>query len=203
VTGQGAKRLGPKRLGILYGGSLPEHRILTDERFRPWLAKSVYLPELTPAALADLDGLIVPEGSNHRRLQAAAGTVQAFLERGGTVLVFGDQPVSWLPGIAWEFRPARSSPKLTAGSVDYGFYDAVPLLDKIWHHHGVLRPPAGADTVMSTEDSAGVLYVDRVSTGGTLLVSTLDPIRHTGETGMPAATRFLELFLPWVVNDLL
>ena len=210
-----AARPGQKRLGLLYGGSLPEYRVLADERFSPWLAKTIYVPELTEESLADLDGLYVPEGSNHRALQAASETVRAFLERGKTVLLFGDQPVAWLPGISWEFRPALSAPKLTAGPIgsngvagssaasDHGFHGAVPLIDQIWHHHGILRPPAGADTLLWTEDGAGVLYVDRASTGGTLLVTTLDPLRHTGETASPQPTRFLECFLPWVVNDLL
>lgn len=194
---------GQKRLGILYGGSLPEHKVITDDRFSPWFAKTVYLPDLTSESLADLDGLYVPEGSNHKRLQAVAGTVQGFLERGGTVLLFGDQPVAWVPGIAWEFCPALAAPKLTAGTPDFNFHSAVPLIDNIWHHHGILRPPAGADTLLSTEDGAGVLYVDRVSTAGTIVATTLDPLRHTGETASPPATRFLEKFLPWIVNDLL
>ena len=81
----------------------------------PWLAKTIYLPELTEDSLADLDGLFIPEGSNHRALEQAAGIVRAFLEHGKTVLLFGDQPVGWLPGIAWELRPALAAPKLTAG----------------------------------------------------------------------------------------
>jgi hypothetical protein len=192
-----------KRLGILYGGSLPEHRILADERFSPWFASTIYVPDLTAEALAAVDGLFVPEGSNHRRLQAASGLIHAFLERGGAVLTFGDQPVAWLPGISWEFRPALAAPKLTAGPVDHGFHQSVPLVDQIWHHHGILRPPAGADIVLATEDGASVLYVDRASTDGTILATTLDPLRHTGETASPQPTRFLELFLPWVVNELL
>ena len=75
-----------KRLGILYGGSLPEHRVLADERFSPWFASTIYVPDLTAEALAELDGLYVPEGSNHRRLQAASDVVGEFLARGGTVL---------------------------------------------------------------------------------------------------------------------
>ena len=194
---------GKKCLGLLYGGSLPEYRVLSDERFRPWFTQVVYVPELSAEALADLDGVFVPEGSNHRRLQAASGIVRDFLDRGGTVLTFGDQPVAWLPGIDWEFRPALAAPTLMPGGVDHGFHQAVPLIDQIWHHHGVLQPPPGADTVLSTEYGAGVLYVDRASTGGTILATTLDPLRHTGETASPQPTRFLELFLPWVVDELL
>lgn len=195
--------LGRKRLGIVYDGSLPEHRVIGDGRFRPWLAQVIYLPYLPETDLRGLDGLIVPEGTNHRKLQEISGTIRGFLEVGRTVALFGDHPVAWLPGIAWEFRPALSSPKLTAGTPDHGFHRHVPVLDTIWHHHGVLRPPAGADTLLATEDRAAVLYVDRVSTPGIMLVSTLDPIRHCGETAMPAAGRFLELFFPWLVEELL
>lgn len=192
-----------KRLAMLYGGSLPERRVADDPRFGPWLARMVYLPDLPSADLQDLDGLIVPEGTNHRQLRASSGVVTGFLARGGAVITFGDQPVSWLPGLAWEFRPALPSPVLAARFPDSGFHAAVPLVDQIWHHHGVLTPPAGAAPLLVTEDGATVLYVDRASTAGTILASTLDPIRHCGETAMPAAGRFLELVLPWVVTTLL
>ncbi|MCC7367194.1 MAG: hypothetical protein IT306_02155 [Chloroflexi bacterium] len=192
-----------KRLGLLYGGTFPERRVLDDPRFAPWFSQTIYLPDLDAAALADLDGLYVPEGTNHRRLQAASAPVSGFLERGGTVLVFGDHPVSWIPNIRWEFRPALADPRLKAGGPDLGYHEAVPLIDQIWHHHGILRAPAGAQTLLATEDGADVLYLDRVSTRGTILATTLDPLRHTGETLQPLATRYLERFLPWVVNVLL
>jgi hypothetical protein len=192
-----------KRLGLFYGGSILEHRVIEDSRFWPFFAKQIYAPDLTAESLADLDGLYVPEGSNHRRLQEGSGIIRDFLERGGTVLVFGDHPVGWLPGLNWEWRYAASRPRLTAGSPDYGFHEAVPLIDEIWHHHGVLHPPSGVDTLLSAEDGSSVLYVDRVSTAGTVLATTLDPIQHCHRPESPMAARFLGMFLPWVVNDLL
>lgn len=192
-----------KRLGLFYGGSILEHRVISDARFHPYFAKHVYAPDLTAESLADLDGLYVPEGSNHLRLQESAGIIRDFLERGGTVLTFGDHPVAWLPGLDWEWRYAASAPKLTAGTPDYGFHQAVPLLERIWHHHGVLRAPSGADTLLSTEDGASVLYVDRANTPGTMLVTTLDPIQHCHRAELPVAAEFLGLFLPWIVNELL
>lgn len=193
----------PKRLGLLYGGSILEHRVLADARFHPYFARHVYAPELTAESLADLDGLYVPEGSNHQRLQESAGIIRDFLERGGTVLTFGDHPVSWLPGLSWEWRYAASGPKLTAGSPDYGFHLAVPMIDRIWHHHGVLRAPSGADTLLAAEDGSSVLYVDRANTPGTMLVTTLDPIQHCHRAETPVAAEFLTLLLPWIVNELL
>ncbi len=41
---------------------------------------------------------------------------------------------------------------------------------------------------------------DRISTAGTIIVSTLDPISHYGGYFMPATGRFLDGFLPWVAD---
>ena len=43
-----------------------------------------------------------------------------------------------------------------------------------------------------------LLYADTVSTPGTLIVSTLDPMSHYGSHFMPATERFLDGFLPWL-----
>lgn len=192
-----------KRLGMVYGGSVTEYRVLSDARFARWFAETVYLPELSEADLESLDGLLVPEGSHHRKLRAAGGAIRAFLDRGGTAIAFGDQPFPWLPGMAWTFRPALPLTHLTTEHSDDGFHHHVPLDGAIWHHHGVFAPPAGGDTLLAADDGAAVLYVDRVSTNGTMVISSLDPLRHTGETAMPAAALFLERFLPWVVLELL
>ena len=42
------------------------------------------------------------------------------------------------------------------------------------------------------------MYLDRVSSNGTLLMTTLDPTYHYGSYFMPATERFLDGFLPWV-----
>jgi hypothetical protein len=50
------------------------------------------------------------------------------------------------------------------------------------------------------DDASGraVLYEDRVSTPGRLIAMSLDPFYHHGCNFMPATTRFLERFLPWL-----
>jgi hypothetical protein len=47
------------------------------------------------------------------------------------------------------------------------------------------------------------MYLDRVSSNGTLLMTTLDPTYHYGSYFMPATERFLDGFLPWVRAELL
>ena len=62
---------------------------------------------------------------------------------------------------------------------------------------------AGARTLLTARDGAGMLYLDRVSTAGTLLVAAPDVFVHLGTTANPISARFLDGFLPWVVEELL
>jgi len=77
-------------------------------------------------------------------------------------------------------------------------FERLSLADMTWHIHGIFDPPDGAETVLTAPDGSAVLYVDRVSTPGTLLVTSLDPLWHFGSYFMPATERFLDGFLPWL-----
>jgi hypothetical protein len=69
----------------------------------------------------------------------------------------------------------------------------------------VFRPPTGADVLISTDDDdrEAILYIDRVSTPGTLVVAALDPMYHFGSYFMPATERFLDKFMPWLAEGVL
>jgi hypothetical protein len=192
-----------KKLAILYGGSLPEHRVLAQPKYRSWLSATIPLLELPKTDLSRFQGLLVPEGLHHQRLKAASEQIHQFLSAGGTVCLFGDQPIPWLPGLDWKFRVAnRPQPgELIIEHPESSFHQRLGLED-VWHHHGVFHPPAGAKTLLATSDGATVLYIDRVSTTGTLLVTSLDLLVHIGRTANPVSERFLERFLPWVVERL-
>lgn len=205
-----------RRFAALYGGSAQHHRALHEPKYARWLARRVYLPDLPRTELSGLDGLIVPERLHRGLLQAGHAQILGVLEQGGTVVVFGeqavygDQPCGWLPGVRWEHRPTNywwwTEPEPRSGIVaaqpDHSLFGRLNLDDATWHHHGVFWPPGGTQTIIATEDGGAVLYVDPVSTAGTLVVTSLDPLYHFGSYFMPAAERFLDGFLPWIVQDL-
>lgn len=190
-----------KRLAALYGGSLPEHRTFNEPKYKRWIAEVIYLLDLPSTDLERFDGLLIPEGTHHGRLGAASEQIGRFLESGGTVLLFGDQPVRWLPGLDWEWRPAESSGELVTEHPAHGFHQRLASAVALGHHHGVFHPPAGAEALLATADGATVLYIDKVSTRGTLLVASLDAVAHY--EALPAAERFLDGFFPWAVEELL
>lgn len=79
-------------------------------------------------------------------------------------------------------------------------FNYLTLTDATWHKHGVFWPPNGAEKLITTEDGGAVMYVDKVSTKGTLIITTLDPDYHFGAYFMPATERFLDGFIPWIAE---
>lgn len=200
-----------KRLAAIYGGSYQHHRGLTDPKYRQYITDPLYLLDLPEVDLSTFDGLLIPERLHQGRLLAARDQVLAYLHSGKTVVAFGEQPRAWLPGLRWEARPTNfwwwleENPRsgLRAALPEHSFFRCLSLEDATWHQHGVFHAPAGAEAAIETDDGAAVLYVDRVSTAGTLIATTLDPLYHYGAHFMPATERFLNGFLPWLVQEVL
>ncbi len=123
-------------------------------------------------------------------------------------MAFGPQSRPWIPGHHWEFRPtnfwwwldkdARSG--LVQANPGHSLFQAITLEDATWHYHGVFWPPEGSDVLIALEDNGAILYIDKVSTAGTWIVTTLDPDYHFGSYFMPATERFLDGFLPWLAE---
>ena len=134
--------------------------------------------------------------------------IQGFADNGGIVVVFGPQPWEWIPNQKWEEREtnfwwwlekdADSGIRLTSPEND--LFNYITLADATWHQHGVYWPVEGAEKLISTVDGGAVLYIDKVSSKGTWIVTTLDPDYHFGSYFMPATERFLDGFLPWLAN---
>lgn len=199
-------------IAVVYGGTAPHHRTLTTPKYADHLpAGLLYLPELAETDLRSLDALVVPERLHRGLLEAAAPRILELLDAGGSVVVFaGGEPVpEFLPGVWWEHRPTNYWWWLEPGAElgvrtpcpHHPLFGHLSLADCTWHYHGILTPPAGAETVLAVDGDGALLYVDRVSTRGTLIVSTLDPISHFGAYFMPATERFLDGFLPWLAAD--
>lgn len=187
-----------RRMGMVYGGSLCERRVLDRPELGRWVCEEIPVTSLPGPKLDELDVLLIPEGTHRGQLQDGADAILGILQRGATVAVFGDQPTEWLPGLRWEWRSVRACGPLTVAHPDHHFHRHVRLDRATWHHHGVLRPPTEATTLVATGDGATVMYADQVSTPGTIVAATFDPISHFGTSLMPEAGRFLAQFLPWL-----
>ncbi len=208
-----------RRVLAVYGGSAAHHRALHEPKYAKWLVGTVYLPDLPEVDLPEYDVLLVPERLHAGKLHAARPRMLEALEHGRTVVVFGEQsvygehPRGWLPGIDWAHTPTNywwwldrtATSGLHAHLPQHDLWRYLGLEDATWHHHGVLQPPEGAQVLVTHDEpdvtgGGAVLYVDEVSTPGTLVVTTLDPMSHFGSYFMPATERFLDGFLPWLAE---
>lgn len=198
---------------VLDGGSYYHREAIHGPRYRDLFDKSIYTPELASADLDDVSVLIVPDRSHPALLRSHRGLFDSFLKEGRTLVVFGENAAeSWAPNVAWSPRPTNfwwwlepgAEPPQHLAAPDHEIFRSVVFRDSIWHFHGVLQPPAGAETLIAVpadpegrDNGGALLYDDRVSTPGRLIVATLDPFYHHGSRFMPATTRFLDGFLPW------
>ncbi|ELK41740.1 hypothetical protein BAG01nite_43550 [Brevibacillus agri] len=197
-----------RKIAALYGGSSQHFRSLNEPKYRRYYEKLIYLPDLERTSLDEFDALVVPSQLHMGLVMKSRDKIREFSERGGIVVAFGPQPREWIPGQNWELRPtnfwwwldknARSG--LVLQKPEYDLFSYITLEDATWHQHGVYWPPEGAEVLISTEDGGAVLYVDKVSTAGTWIVTTLDPDFHFGSYFMPATERFLDGFLPWLAE---
>lgn len=188
-------------LVALTSGSAAEAVTFAEPRHRDRLDAVVYTGGPHRTAIDAADAVWVPEGTPRRRLGGLVPALDALLGRGGTVLLFGDHQAGWPSSVVWRFRSAGGAGRTRTGG---GWTDSeVGAAARQLHHHGVLDAPDGAEVLLAAPDGAAVAYLHRPVSGGTLLVSTVDPLAHFGHTAAPASARFLEAFLSWVTGTLL
>jgi hypothetical protein len=193
-------------------GGVSYHDVaLGDPAFQSFIDRRIYLPELHRADLEDVDALILTCRSNPRLIVKAKEKLQRFLARGGFLLSMGEtRPDLWLENIRftnqainyWWWLEENPDQGLHVAAPDHPLFRFVtPPKDVAWHYHGWYEAPAGAQPLLFCREGGCILYEDRVSTAGRLLITTLDPFFHHGSHFMPAASRFLHGFLPWLRGE--
>jgi|GEM_PF-137807 len=198
-------------LAAVYGGSSHHHRALTTDKYAEHLTGGLlYLPELAETDLTGYDGIIIPERIHRGLLDAAAPRIMELLDAGGTVVSFsGGEPLpDFLPGVRWEHRPTNywwwlepgADLGMSTPNPEHSFFTHLGVGDCTWHYHGAVQPPPGADVLLTLPDGDVLAYVDQVSTAGTMVIATLDPMSHYGAYFMPATERFLDGFMPWIAE---
>ncbi|MCC9205951.1 hypothetical protein [Arthrobacter sp. zg-Y769] len=208
-----ARREGPAapRIGLLHCGAFQPLRTLADPALAPYRLESVYLPDADPAALADLDVVIVSDRLHQGQLaRFVPAILVALQDPGKTVIVLGENQVEqWLPGVGYSFRPTVFWMWRTGE--DNGtrlrlpedpMWEFFTPWSVSWHHHGLLHPRTGARSLVVMEEggaeSGSLLYVDEVNQPARLLVTTMDPVYHHGSGFMPGASQLLYSLLRWV-----
>ena len=197
-----------RKIAVLYSGNSVHHKTFHEPRFEKYIASRIYLPEFENTSLDGFDVLYIPSQLNEHLLLNAKEKIIRFAENGGIVAVFGPQPWTWIPNQKWEHRPTNfwwwleenAKSGLNLLKPEHDLFQYITLEDATWHHHGVYWPVKGCEVLIATDDGGAMLYIDKVSTKGTWIVTTVDPDYHFGSYFMPSAERFLVGFFPWLAE---
>ena len=196
-------------IGFAHTGTGSQLKTLADPALRPYRLADLYLPDATAADFAALDVLLVADRSHPRMLLEHAAAMRAVAERGGTLVVFGENSAQeWLPGLQWQARPTNfwwwrtgEDSGMRRRSPEHPVWEHLSERAVIWHHHGVFQLPEGAVPLVTLEEDgakAGVTtFLDESTTPGAILVTTMDPCYHHGAGFMPGATQLLYCVLRW------
>jgi hypothetical protein len=130
--------------------------------------------DLPRTDLSRFTGLIISGRVDQELLYRERARIRAFLDGGKTIVFSGQVFKPWLPG--------ASQPRLV-DLASLGGASAVTLTPHVLFDgltvddltpavfvHGTYPLPPGAETLAALPDGSAVVYVDRVSSGGTLLV---------------------------------
>ncbi|GGE02836.1 hypothetical protein [Paenibacillus nasutitermitis] len=197
-----------RKIAVLYSGSSHQHRSFTEPKYKQYIAELVYLPKLADVDLHKFDVLIVPSQLHQGQVTHHLKQIHAFLDSGKIVVALGAQHHSWFSNHNWEFRPTNFwwwlEPGAKSGLVitkpEHDLFNYISLADATWHYHGVFLPTHEVESLIEVENDGSILYIDKKSTGGTLMLTTLDPEYHFGSYFMPATEQFLNGFLPWLAD---
>lgn len=194
------------RITVLDSGTYYHHRTIHEPRYRERFDEVVYIRDLARIDLSTRELVLVSCRTDPSQLIPCREQIAHYLAGGGTVVAMGStgQP-SWLPGVVWHDTPTNfwwwkegGSLGLEAVAPDHPLFGHITLTDATWHHHGHFDVPEGATSLIDVAGKGSVLYEDKVTTNGTMIVTALDPMYHHGSHFMPATTRFLDGFLPWL-----
>lgn len=194
------------RITALDSGTYYHHRSLYEPRYRDHFDEIVYIRDLAGTDLSAHELILVSCRTDPSQLIPCRAQFADYLTSGGTVIAMGStgQP-AWLPGVSWHDTPTNfwwwkegGSLGLKVAAPDHPLFGHITLADATWHHHGHFDVPEGAVSLIDVDGKGSVLYDDEVTTPGRMIVTALDPMYHHGSHFMPATTRFLDGFLPWL-----
>lgn len=194
------------KIAVLDAGTYYHHRTLYEPRYRGVFEEIIYTRDLPKTDLSAFDVLLVSCRTDPSIMTPCASQVAQYLDQGGTVVAMGSTGhPSWLPNVSWHDTPTNfwwwkegDSIGLKLVAPDHPLFDIITLADATWHYHGYFDVPTGARSLVDVADFGSILYEDTVSTKGRMLITSLDPMYHHGSHFMPATTRFLDGFLPFL-----
>lgn len=191
----------------LHPGAYYHIESLEGPRYRDLFDRLAPPEALDGLDLDAFDVILVPCRTPADRMIPHAARLRAYLDKGGTIVATGESHSElWLPGLHFTPQPTNFWWWLEEGAdlgvrvqrPDHSLFGYLTEADCTYHLHGYFDAPEGAEVLVVDGAERPILYIDEVTTAGRMVLTTLDPFYHHGSHFMPATTRFLDGFLPWM-----
>ena len=196
---------------VIHPGAYYHIESFESPRFAGYFDVLVRPEDLPDVRLEDHAVVLIPCRTPADRMMPHRQQLQDYLDAGGTIVATGESESQlFLPGIEFTPQPTNFWWWLTPGAdlgvriaaPDHALFSRLAQRDITWHLHGWFDVPEGAEVLAVNEEGKPILYIDTVTTRGRMVITSLDPFFHHGSHFMPATSRFLEGFLPWMRTEL-
>ncbi len=201
-----------KDIGFVTSGDGAQLKCYAD--YSAYLDDRIYLWALNRTDLTNYRAVVIPDFSNQVQLKKHARQINDYLAGGGFLIVFEPNRMDrWLDVVAvpWFERETENWKwwMVTGGRLEvyqpepkHSMAQAIGLDAMSWHFSGAFRFADGAVPILNLDNDEGcIMYDQHLPGGGRLIASTLDPHTHHGRGFMPATTRFLNGFYPWLKSE--
>jgi len=201
-----------KDIGFVTSGDGAQLKCYSD--YSAYLDDRIYLWTLDRTDLTSYRAIVIPDFSNQVLLTKHARQINDYLGSGGFLIVFEPNRMNrWLDVVTvpWFERETENWKwwLIPGGRLEvyqpepkHSMAQAIGLDAMCWHFFGAFRFVDGAVPILNLDNDEGCIMYDQCLTnGGRLIASTLDPHTHHGRGFMPATTRFLNGFYPWLKSE--
>ncbi|WP_169194051.1 hypothetical protein [Devosia sp. MC1541] len=180
-------------------------------RYAQYFDQLVRPEDLPNVDLNAFNVVLIPCRTPADRMEPLKQQLLDYLDKGGTIIATGESDSElFLPNIKVTPQPTNFWWWLTPGAdlgvriakPEHSLFQYLTQKDITWHLHGWFDVPEGAEVLAVNESGKPILYIDEVTTKGRMIITSLDPFYHHGSHFMPATTRFLDGFLPWMRAEL-
>ena len=203
-----------KKIGYITWGC--GSQVLSFRDYSHWIDDLIYVHELPKINLNQYAAVIIACHTNGEFIAQHAEQINQYVRDGGFLIAFPVRGIDqWLDvvDVKWEdkriedwlwWTKADGYIELYQPTRDHSLFDFVNIEDMKWHWHGVFACGHTGLSLLNTENAHDSLIVDfpNLPNNGIGLLPTLDPHSHNGQRFMPAATRFVTGFYPWLNCEL-
>lgn len=192
------------RIGLIFNGVWSQYAMATAPKYES-LYQLIYVHDLPLVDLSSYDALVIPFQSHQAALVNHREHLYRFLAEGRKVAVFGDSTPQWIDA-QWEDRPVDNywwvadpnSPPIAHTNREHPVFRGLTPRHSCWHYHGVYtRVPEQAE-VLQTNPQGEIITWQTNQYGGTLFVSTLDPIVEHGVQQIRHLDHFVDSLTEWL-----